>query len=471
MTAPTDPAATSPALARTIAEFVQELTIEEVPETVLLVAKQHALDALGIAVASSGMDFGASVHRAARRLGTSDESRAIGFGTSMPAPSAALVNGTLIHGLDFDDTHIGAIYHATAPALAAALAIGEAEQADGATVLLALVIGIEVGCRLAAAGAGEFHARGFHPTAIVGTFAAACVTAKIRGLDAEQTTNALGLCGSQAAGILELHDSWLKRMHPGWAAHAGTVAATLAEEGFRGPATVFEGPGGLYPSHLGHTPTAGTLGLDHLGTRWMTAEIALKPYPCCHFIHAFADAALALLDELGVERLSAEEVAGIECPTAPAVIPMVTMPVEQKIAPTTIYDALFSVQYVVASALSTRRVDLASFYDEPLDDPAVLAMAAKVVCPPDEKSDFPTHFPGEVAVQLADGQSLRRRIPASYGTPENPMSETDVTAKFMSNAARRLPGEQAQQLAKAVEQLDQLDRISPILDACTAAAP
>jgi len=129
------------------------------------------------------------------------------------------------------------------------------------------------------------------------------------------------------------------------------------------------------------------------------------------------------------------------------------------------------VQYVVASALSTRRVDLASFYDEPLDDPAVLAMAAKVVCPPDEKSDFPTHFPGEVAVQLADGQSLRRRIPASYGTPENPMSETDVTAKFMSNAARRLPGEQAQQLAKAVEQLDQLDRISPILDACTAAAP
>lgn len=471
MTATTDPTTAAPTLARTLAGLIAELTIEDVPENVLETAKQHALDALGIAVASSAMDFGESVHRAGCRLGASGESRAIGFGTSMPASSAALVNGTLIHGLDFDDTHIGAIYHATAPALAAALAAGEAQQADGANVLLALVIGMEVGCRLAAAGPGEFHARGFHPTAIIGTFAAACVTAKIRGLNAEQIANALGLCGSQAAGILELHESWLKRMHPGWAAHAGIVAATLAQEGFRGPPAVFEGPAGLYASHIGHPPTATALGLDHFGERWMTAEIALKPYTCCHFIHGFADAALALLDELGVQGLHPEEVTAIECPISPGLIPMVVEPVEQKIAPPTIYDALFSVQYVVASALNTSRVDLASFYDEPLDNPEVLAMAAKVVCTPDPASDFPKHFPGEVALQLADGRVLRRRIAASYGSHEDPMSDGDVKAKFMSNATRRLAPQQARQLAEAVQRLERLERIEPILDACAVPTP
>ncbi len=168
-------------LAGQLAAAVQALTLADVPAPVLAVAKAHLLDGLGLALASTGMDFGQAVHQAGTRLGSGDDSRVLGFGTPLPAASTALVDGTLIHGLDFDDTHIGAIYHATAPALAAALAVGEAEHADGATVLLAYVVGLEVGCRLAAAGAGRFHARGFHPTGIAGTFAAACVTAKIRG--------------------------------------------------------------------------------------------------------------------------------------------------------------------------------------------------------------------------------------------------------------------------------------------------
>lgn len=333
---------TTSTFAEQLAATVETLTWADVPEHARVVAKHHVLDALGTALAATGMDFGQSVHQAGVRLGAGQESHVLGFGTPLPAPSSALVNGTLMHGLDFDDTHIGAIYHATAPALAAALAVGEAEHADGATVMLAYVIGLEVGCRLAAAGAGKFHARGFHPTGVAGTFAAACVTAKIRGDSAETLTNALGLCGSQAAGILQLHESWLKRMHPGWAAHSGIIAATLAEAGFRGPATVFEGPRGLYATHIGEIPSAAEVGLDDLGQRWMTADIALKPYPCCHLIHAFADAAFGLLDELGVDRLAPQDVERIECPTTPALVGL-TQPAEQKAAPGTIYDALFSV--------------------------------------------------------------------------------------------------------------------------------
>lgn len=455
-------------LAAELARAVEELVWVNVPEPVRAVAKAHLLDGLGLALASTGMDYGRSVHEAGIRLGAGTDSRVLGFGTPMPAASAALVNGTLIHGLDFDDTHIGAIYHATAPALAAALAVGEAEHADGETFLLAYVLGLEVGCRIAAAGAGEFHKRGFHPTGIAGTFAAACVTTKIRGLSAETLTSALGLCGSQAAGILEIHGSWLKRMHPGWAAHSGIVAATMAEAGFRGPATVFEGSAGLYASHIGAIPTAATLGLDDLGTRWMTAEIALKPYPCCHFTHAFADAAFGVLAQLNTDRLAPGEVQRIVCPTAPALIPMVTEPAERKIAPRTVYDALFSVQYVVACALVGRPIDVATFYDEPLDDPEVLAMASRVTCPPDADTDFPAHFPGEVEVHLADGRVVRRRVPASHGTPEDPMPDDEVLAKFRSTAERRVPAEQAHHIAELVAKLDDLGDVAELVDGCIA---
>jgi len=469
MTATTHSSTTS--LSAALAETVTSITLDNIPAPVLAVARAHLLDAVGLAIASTGMDYGHAVHEAGSRLGSVSDSRVLGFGTPMPAASAALVDGTLIHGLDFDDTHIGAIYHATAPALAAALTVGEAEHADGATVLLAYIIGVEVGCRLAAAGAGKFHARGFHPTGIAGTFAAACVTAKIRNLSAATLTSALGLCGSQAAGILELHESWLKWMHPGWAAHSGIIAATLADAGFRGPATVLEGPAGLYASHVGERPNAEALGLDDLGVRWMTAEVALKPYPCCHFTHAFADAAFSLLDELGTDHVTADQVDSIVCPTAPALLPMVAEPPERKTAPTTIYDALFSIQYVVACALVGRGVGLGTFYDEPLDQPHVLAMAAKVTCEPDAGTDFPAHFPGEVVLHLTDGRTLRRQVAASHGTPDDPMNDTEVLAKFTTNATRRLPASQAAHIADLVARLETLPTITGLIDACIVSLP
>ncbi len=454
----------APTLSQQLADWVINLSYEDIPEPVRATAKTHALDALGIAIASTGTDYGEAIHQAGKQLGRGNESRVLGYGTRLPGPSAALVNGTLMHGLDFDDTHIGAIYHATAPALAAALAVGEAEGADGAAVLTAYIAGLEVGCRLARAGAGKFHARGFHPTGIIGAFAAACVAAKLRGSSPEALTHALGLCGSQAAGMLELHDSWLKRMHPGWAAHSGMIAAVLGDSGFRGPATVFEGGGGLYRSHIEEIPTAETLGLRDLGEAWMTSEIALKPYPCCHFTHAFADAARKVVTQYG-NSLAPDEVERIECPIAPALLPLVCEPPEMKIAPKTIYDALFSVQFVVANALTGRPVDLTTFYDRPLDDAEVLGMAAKAVCPPDPEVDFPAHFSGEIRVQLVDGRILQRKVVDSHGTPQDPMTDEEVSEKFHTNAERRLPPEQAGRFAERILQLEMLDSIDELIDA------
>jgi 2-methylcitrate dehydratase PrpD len=444
-----------------LAAFALDLRWEDVPEDVRALARGHFLDALGIALASSRTDFGAAVHGAALALGAGDDATAIGFGTRLPAPSAALVNGTLAHGLDFDDTHIEAVYHASAPALAAALAGGEAAHANGLGTLLAFIVGLELGCRLAGSAPGAFHDRGFHATALCGTFASAAVAARLAMDDGQALVNALGLCGSQAAGILELRESWLKRLHPGWAAHSGLVAAALGRHGFRGPATVFEGPHGFFASHLGRVPDGARSPVHELGTRWDTRGIALKPYPCCHFVHAFVDAALELRD-----RVRVEEIERIECPLTDRIQPIVGEPREQRIRPPTIYDALFSVPYAVALALVKGRVDLGAFYDEPLDDPRVLALAAKTFCPDDPASDYPRHFPGEVRITLRDGRTLERREPTSRGTPERRLSAGDIEAKFLQNATRAVPDAQARRIGAMVWELDRLPSIEALMREC-----
>jgi 2-methylcitrate dehydratase PrpD len=444
-----------------LAAFALGLQYDSVPPEVLSLAKGHFLDVLGIALASSRFDFGTAILEGTRQLGDGSAARALASGVRLPAASAALVNGTLSHGLDFDDTHIAAIYHASAPAFGASLAAGEAAGADGRAVLLAYIVALEIGCRLAAGGAGAFHDRGFHPTSQCGTFAAAAAAARLAGDSVPNLVNALGLCGSMASGILEIRESWLKRLHPGWAAHAGLVAVALARSGFRGPATVLEGPLGFYACHISKVPVGDQSPAHDLSEQWATLGIALKPYPCCHFTHAFIDAALVLRDKVALA-----DIERIDCPLTDRLQPMVGEPRERRIKPPTIYDALFSVPYVVALALIKGRVDIASFYDDPLDDPQVLALAERIYCPNDPDSDYPAHFPGEVRIKLKNGREIRRREPTSRGTPERRLTAAEIEAKFHANATRAVTRKQAAHIASLVWDLENLGDIRTLVSAC-----
>jgi 2-methylcitrate dehydratase PrpD len=444
-----------------LARFALDLTYDSLPADIIELAKGHFLDVLGISLASTRFDFGKAVLGAARELGEGNAATALGSGARLPIPSAALVNGTLAHGLDFDDTHIAAVYHASAPALAAALAAGEGVGADGRDVLLAFVAALEIGCRLAAAGEADFHDRGFHPTALCGTFAAAAAAGKLRGLAPPSLVSSLGLCGSQAAGILELRESWLKRFHPGWAAHAGLVAVALGANGFRGPATVFEGSHGFYAAHIGRIPEGEKVPAHGLGEIWLTRGLALKPYPCCHFIHAFVDAALFLRDQAPLA-----DIERIDCPLSARLHPMIAEPRERFVRPRTIYDALFSVPYIVALTLVRGRVDLAAFYDEPLDDPEVLGLAARTFCEDDPESDYPDHFPGELRITLRDGSVLQRREPASSGTPERRLTRRQINEKFRLNAARAIGDDQVARVIDAVWDFENIGDIGNLVALC-----
>ena len=454
-----------PTEAERMARFALTLTLADVPADVLALAKAHFLDVIGIALASSGFDIGRAVVNGVQALGRGDEASAIGSGARLPAASAALVNGVLAHALDFDDTHIGAIYHASAQAMAASVAAGQANQATGEEVLLAFVAALEIGCRLAAVGAPDFHNRGFHPTALCGTFAAAAAAGRLYGADQAALVSSLGLCGSQASGILIGGNSWLKRLHPGWSAHSGLAAVALGRAGFLGPNTVFEADkGGFYQTHIQRVPEADKLpsrGLGDADQQWLARGIALKPYPCCHFIHAFVDAALALRDQFALA-----DIERIDCPLTADLHKLVAEPREDCIRPSIPYRALFSVQYVVALALARGRVDLAAFHDEPLDTPDVLAIAARTFCVDDPASDFPARFPGEVVVHLKDGRVVRCRKAASLGTIDLPLSDEALKAKFLANATRVIRREAADRLYEQLNRLETADSLEEIMALC-----
>src|SRR5512142_1682403 len=175
-----------PSASETIAAFAADARFEALPAAVVAKMKLHVLDLLGVALAASSMDFAPAVASVAQDMGGPPEATAIGLRARLPAPWAALVNGTLAHGLDYDDTHAESVVHVSAATVPAALAACEAADGDGPSFLTALALGMELSIRLGLVAPGAFHDRGFHPTGVCGAFGAALIAGKIAGLSSAQ---------------------------------------------------------------------------------------------------------------------------------------------------------------------------------------------------------------------------------------------------------------------------------------------
>lgn len=452
-------------LARDLAAFAGRLRFEEIPPEVVASVRLRALDVLGIALAASTTELAPSLYGALEHWGAGGGCTIVGAKHQAPPPLAALVNGALAHGLDYDDTHAASITHASAVVLPAVLALGEAARADGRAVITAAVAGLEAITRLGMAAPGAFHARGWHATAVCGAFAAALAAGRLERLGEDQLAAALGVAGSFASGVLEfLEDgSWVKRVHPGWAAHSGIVAAGLARGGFSGPATILEGRFGFYRAFLGAEPDSAPF--RTLGKEWETLRIGFKPYPCCHYNHAYLDCALALRRDHGFE---AEAIEAVECRVPAGEIPIVCEPYEAKLRPRTPYDAQFSLPYSVAAALLDGRVTLDTYAAARLNDPALLALAARVSHTLDPDSRFPDGFPGWVRVKLRDGRVVEAREPDGRGGARRPLTPQAVVEKFRDNAARALGAAAVRRLEEAALGLDALADVGALMVLCRA---
>ncbi|PWU21439.1 MAG: 2-methylcitrate dehydratase [Candidatus Rokuibacteriota bacterium] len=458
----------SSAIARAYARFVLGLALDDVPAPVVTKATALVLDTLGSCLASSRHDFGRAILRAATRLGGLAESTLIGSASKVSAAGAVLANSTLAHGLDFDDTREDAIVHTGCVAVPTALAVGEAVKASGPAVLAAIIAGVEVMCRVGLAVPGKFHARHYHPTALCGSFAAAAVAGRLQGLTEDQLVHAFGICGSQSSGIIEyLADgSWTKRLHPGWAAHAGVAATLLAESGFTGPETVFEGAHGFYEAFAGGVESAKLADLrESLGTTWELAALTFKPYPCGSIAHPYMDCALRVRQE---HRLRPEQIAEVRCRTAAGPVPRLWEPLADKQRPRNGYASKFSLPYLLAVMFVKGRATLAEFTDEAVADPTVRSLAARVSYEVDSTIDYPRQFIGHVAVRLHDGQLLEARQDHPRGGPDFPMTAEEVRAKFAGNAALAISAEQASRVIRAVDGLARPEPISRLMETLTA---
>jgi len=445
-----------------IARFLCGLKLEEVPQGVVDKAKLVFLDTLGIALASSTMDFGRMVTNVARQLGGPNSSRLIGSPLKVAAANAVLANGTLAHGLDYDDTLEEAIVHTGCCAGMTALAVGEELRASGKAVLEAAIAGTEVMCKVGLIAPGKFHARGFHPTALCSTFGAAAAAGKLLGLEPVQWIDALGLCGSQSSGIIEyLADgTWTKRFHPGWSAHGGVIATMLAREGFRGPATVFEGQHGFYRA-FGGADEYPFEKFNELGRTWEIPKLTFKSYPCGSISHPYMDCALTLKQKYAV---ASERVAEIVCRTAEGPVHRLWEPLADKQRPTSSYGAKFSLPYSIAVMLIRGRAGLEEFSDEAIRDPEVLSLAKKVRYELDPTIDYPRHFSGHVKIVLADGGILEENQPHPRGGLESPLPPEEIERKFRANARLALSGQQLELIVESVKRLEQLSSITALSD-------
>jgi 2-methylcitrate dehydratase PrpD len=429
-----------------ISRLAADLRLDAVPAAVIERAKLHILDGLGLAFASTIQDYAQSTLAGMTALAGAGDCGMIGAAARLPVRDAALVNAVLIHGLDFDDTHLASIIHPTCTSLPVALSLGEHLGASGADLLAAFLAGAETAIRVGLAVDGGFHHVGYHATGVVAHFASAVTAGRLLGLDAAQITAAQGITGSTAAGIQVFLEegAWTKRFHPGWGASAGITAAYLAQAGFKGPTRPYEGKFGLFATHL-HAPAKLEAMTAGLGSTWHFAETALKPYPVCHFIHGCADAAIELHGEIGGAQIVA-----VEAYLAEPTLHIVAEPAEAKENATTEYEAKFSAPFVVAACLLKGRFGLPDLLPEALADPAVQALARKVKCAADPESAFPTYFSGGVEVTLADGRVLRRHVRINSGAGEKAMDEAAVSAKFRASAGLAIPRDRAERIRDAV---------------------
>lgn len=459
----------SPTAAEQLARFAAGLRFDDLPPQVVQRAKQLILDLVGVALAARDMPASEAVRAVVRGMGGTAESTVWGSGEKLPACNAALANGTLAHGLDYDDTQLPAQAHLSASVVPTAVASAEATGADGRAAIAACVAGWEVGLRIGAAAPGRFVDGGFHPTAICGTFASATVAGVLWGLDAAQLANALGLALSQAAGTMAFVDgaTWSKKMHPGWAAHSGCIAALLAQQGFTGPRTAFEGRFGLYNTHICSKEYDLATLVSGLGTTWETLRISMKPYPACHFNHTFMDAALYLKQAHGLDPAAIDS---IHCKITEQAIAIVCEPQAEKLRPQDDYAAKFSLPFSVAAALVKGKGGLAEFSDAAVHDRAVLDLASKVTYSVDPESTFPRYYPGWVIVRMRDGAVYERREPIHRAAVERPLSEAEVIAKFRDCVSGSLDDTRAEVLAERVLGLERQPSLAPVVGLMAAGA-
>jgi 2-methylcitrate dehydratase PrpD len=440
-----DAAATRPSgdLTASLAAFVAGVPRRGVPNDVRIVLQAAVVDAIGCGLFGLTTEAVRIVHAFAREQGGPAETTLwASGGARISASNAALLGGTAIHGFDFDDHHRAKL-HLSAAILPAALALAERENASGSTLLAALAAGYEAMVRISlAANPNAARMRGWHLTGTCGTFGAAAAASVILGFDAATTASALGLAGTQSAGLWAFNadGAMSKRLHPGNAARSGITAALLAQKGFHGPRKILEAEDGGFLAAMSDETRPEEITRD-LGKIWRAEAVCFKPYSCCGSNHASIDAALELMAE---HRFTADDVSSVTIGISRVVERQTGFPY----IPSTVLNAQMSIRQNVAVALLDSAALIEQFTPQRIADPRLNELISRVDVEVDPEMDavYPEKYAGIVTIELRDGRRLRKRVDHSKGMPENRMTLAELDTKFRSLASASVGDEAAEKL-------------------------
>jgi 2-methylcitrate dehydratase PrpD len=435
-----------------LARFTTELNLSDVPASVVHEAKRALVDWLAAALAGADQPPADALYRTSSRLAPGDQATVVGRRDRTTAPFAALLNGFASHLQDYDDTFNpgDTTVHGSAPVWPVVFALAEQRPVTGSQALAAFIAGFETEARVGcAAGPGHYEV-GWHVTGTTGHLGAAAAAAKLLELTPHRAAYALGCAGTQAAGLKEVYGTDCKALHPGKAAMDGLLSGVLADEGFTSSTTIIEGERGFL-NVMAPEPSVEPL-LAGLGSTWHLAANGYKAYPSGSLTHPTIDGILALRER---HALTVHDVAGVEARVHPY-----AATVTGKIRPRTGLDAKFSLTHGAAAALVAPRPALEHFTDAGATDPAIAAARELVRVIPDASL---SKRGAVVTITLHDGRTLREEVAHNKGTPDNPMLDSDIEAKFLDVARSRLGASEAEALLEACWKVEELEDFGEIV--------
>ena len=451
-----------------LAEYVQCVTFDTIPERVIIRAKEAVVDGIGVMLSGYAAECTTLVRRYIDGLGVKGRAGVVGGSTTLPAEYAALVDGVAGHALDFDDTQIsslpdrvyGLLTHPTTPVLAAALPVAEETGAGGRALLTAYCAGVEVACKMAEAINPHHYNNGFHSTGTIGIFGAAAAAAKLYGLTAQGIGQALGIAASKSGGIRVAFGTMTKPYHAGAAAEGGVVAAKLAAMGYTTDPNALDGPWGYFQVAGGGVEAEAIRG--KLGDPYSLVDpgVSIKPYPCGSLAHPSMD---CLMDLILEHDLKPEAVASIRLGTTSNVLAALRYP-----EPVNELEAKFSIPFCLAILVLERRGGIGQFTDETVLRPDVREMMARVtpyLHQGLEDMGF-QRIRSVVELTLKDGNVLSREATTSRGTPDRPMSRKELADKFHDCAQGRISPDaekRAQELIYGLEGLEEVKDLMALL--------
>jgi 2-methylcitrate dehydratase PrpD len=438
---------------RDLAAFAANLRYEDLPAAVVAHAKHCILDSLGCGLFGATLPWTEKVVDMILAEGAAPRVTIYGRSERTSAASAALVNSTACHAYELDDIHKLSMFHPGSIAVPVALALAEAEgKVDGKKLVTAIVAGYEVSNRIGMAAGMPLFFRGYHPQGAVGVFTGAATAARLLDLSPEQTLHALGIGGTQAAGLMAAQEgSMVKRFHSGRSAQAGVYAGLLARQGFTGITDVVEAGYGGFLSTISGEPNPDYLTAG-LGQTWETLNMGFKPYACVTSIHTALDGLRQIMND---NDLNAQQIDRVDV----GLSPMTYLHCAWEYNGQGVTSAQMNLYFGLGAIAVDGDAFVAQYKDARLADPAILGFIKKIhtsVDPEIEKMGAPGRHSMRMKVTARSGDVFNTYIEHRRGSPENALSWQDMERKFRLLCAECVGDARASRIVDIVKQVDSL---------------